>query len=96
MPNYNAISAARAETRDENTVGTPSYEDGWFNGNPMLMIKAGTYDKYRSKLKGLAPEQLDEFDAQNEDAKAKRAATAKAAKPVKPATKPAKGKVKGK
>lgn len=39
------------------------YDNGWFNGNPLLMIKAGTYAKYRSMLKGFDTVSMAEFDA---------------------------------
>lgn len=50
-------------------VGDPLPYDGWYNGNPTLMIGNGTYADYRSKLKLLVdygiiePKKLEEWDA---------------------------------
>ena len=48
-------------------TGTPGYNDGWFNGNPVQMIEAGTYDKFRDRMKGLkySNEQIASLDAAN-------------------------------
>lgn len=54
---------------------TPGYADGWFNGNPKLMIEAGTYDTFRERMPGLkySPDQIAVFDDLNEKAKDERA-----------------------
>jgi len=44
---------------------TPSYDDGWANGNPYVQIEMGSYAKYRHLNKGFTVEQVKEFDALN-------------------------------
>lgn len=54
----------------ERSVDNSCPHDGWYNGNPKLMILNGTYADYRPRLVGwvekgkLKPADLENFDAQ--------------------------------
>lgn len=55
-------------------MSTGYLKDGWFNGDPKMMIKNGTYEKHRDAMKGLkySDEEISSFDAQNAKVNSKK------------------------